>query len=212
MGFFFCFFFFVDLWVATFSSGQAPGGLPQWEAAGEKCVAVEVAGWVVHPWLCYASALASVFQFVPNTGYGQPLSKEESEPIERGRQRKEREWKSWLPNWITPSFFLQTFYCQDHGDFLFSLILREKRRGRFETKLLCPQHYSCYQWPAKHTLLCHEWCKCCPPRIDALWIYFQSCLWVKLTVCGPINKKICTETTQFVASSPCLVDFMPSLC
>ncbi len=206
------------MWICgwpLFLAARLLGGFPQWEAAGEKCIAGEVAGWVVHPWRCYTSALASVFQFVPNTGYGQPLSKEESEPIEREREEdNERRGSEKVGCQIESPhlFFSKRSTAKIMETFYFHSFWERREEGGLRRGFSAHSVIAGISGQLSTPLLCHEWCKCHPPRIDALWIYLQSCLWVKLTVCGPINTKICTEATHFVASSPCLVDFMPSLC
>lgn len=115
------------------------GGFPRREAAWEKCDAGEVA---VHLWRRVRSSLGKCLPVRSKHGL-EPAALQRRERANRERQRNgrelddEREWKSWLPNWITPSFFPWTSHCQDHGDFLFSLILREKeKRGGGDTASL----------------------------------------------------------------------------
>lgn len=141
-----------------FLAAKLPGGFPLVRSGWREVHCRGSCGLGSASLVAYASALASVFQSVPNMGFGQPLSKEESKQIGRERKTtKERESEKVGCQIESPHlFFLPMSYCQDHGDFLFSLILREKGRGGFETRLLCPQRYSWYRWPAKHTLLCHE--------------------------------------------------------
>lgn len=194
--FLFCLFWCVEFWVATFSSGQASRGV----SLSEKRLERSALQGKLRAGLCIPGgvrfSLGKCLPVCSKHGLW-PATLQGREQANREREednQREREWKSWLPNWITPSFFLQTSYCQDHGDFLFSLILREKGRGGFKTRLLCPQRCSWYRWPAKHTLLCHERWKCRPAiywcSVDLLRVVFMG----KVDSLWPNKyKKICIK-------------------
>lgn len=107
--------FLGSMWVLTLRCGGWPpfpvprpqGGFPRREAAWEKCDAGEVA---VHLWRRVRSSLGKCLPVRSKRGL-QPAALQRRERANRERRRNgrelddEREWKSWLPNWITPSFF-----------------------------------------------------------------------------------------------------------
>lgn len=76
--------------MASLSNGQASGGVSSVGSGWREVHCRGSCGLGSASLAVYASALASVFKSVPNTGYSQPLSKEESEQIEGERERQRK--------------------------------------------------------------------------------------------------------------------------
>lgn len=93
--FFLFLFFCFDVWSSgwpLFLAAKLPGGFPLVRSGWREVHCRGSCGLGSASLVAYASALASVFQSVPNMGFGQPLSKEESKQIGRERKTtKERE-------------------------------------------------------------------------------------------------------------------------
>lgn len=83
------------MWSAAwplFLAARLPGGFPSVRSGWREVHCRGSCGLCSASLVAYASALASVFQSVPNMGFGQPLSKEERKQIGKERKTtKERE-------------------------------------------------------------------------------------------------------------------------